>query len=264
MQEPDLNSLQKASQAQFDSRSDRYGKTHILADVSDIVAGLEGFTTMRGARALDVATGGGHTAVCLARVGMEVTATDLSAEMLKRTSELAAAAGVHVTTRRNTAEELPDPDASYDLVTCRVAAHHFSDPQAFVSECARVLKPGGRFLLIDGSVPDHEPEAREWIHRVEKLRDPSHHQFLTPDEWASLVASAGLVVVRCTLHPFKQPDLEWYFETAATSQENRLAVRQLVDEAPESARRVFHVTTEEGRIVWWWSRLTLVATKPSA
>jgi SAM-dependent methyltransferase len=263
MQEPDLDSLQKAAQAQFDSRSDRYGRSHILADVSDVIAGLDGFTPAEHATALDVATGGGHTAVCLAGHGFEVTASDISSEMLKRTAELASSAGVRVSTRQHTAEMLPDPDASFDLVTCRVAAHHFSDPPAFVSECARVLKPGGRFLLIDGSVPDHEPGARDWIHRVEKLRDPSHHRFLTPDEWTALATEAGLHVDKCTLHPFKQPDLEWYFETAGTPPENRLAVRQLVDEAPDSARRVFQISNEDGRIVWWWSRLTLVASKPS-
>jgi hypothetical protein len=56
--------------------------------------------------------------------------------------------------------------------------------------------------------------------------------------------------------------LNWYFETAATTPENRKKVLRLIDEAPVSARRLFRLGEEEGRIVWWWQRLTLVARKP--
>lgn len=132
---------------------------------------------------------------------------------------------------------------------------------AFLAETARVLKPGGHFLLIDGSVPDGEPEAGEWIHQVEKLRDPSHGRFLSPDSWRGLCEKHGLMVLRCDTTPFKQPDLHWYFETAATTPKNRERVRRLVQEAPEAARRVFRITVEEGKIVWWWPRLTLLARK---
>ncbi len=50
---------------------------------------------------------------------------------------------------------------AFDLVTCRVAAHHFSDVAAFVRETARVLKTGGWFLLIDGSIEDSQPVAEK-------------------------------------------------------------------------------------------------------
>jgi hypothetical protein len=124
-----------------------------------------------------------------------------------------------------------------------------------------VLKPGGFFLLIDGSVADDEPEAEEWLHNVEKLRDPSHHRFLTPRGWSELCERNGLKVRSAELHPFKQPDLNWYFETAATSPENRKQVLELVAKAPESARKLFKLGEEDGKIVWWWQRLTLVAEK---
>jgi hypothetical protein len=60
---------------------------------------------------------------------------------------------------------------------------------------------------------------------------------------------------------FKQPDLNWYFETAATSAENRKQVLELIRTAPESARRLYQLAEEHGKIVWWWPRLTLVAEK---
>jgi len=258
-----LNSTQEAAKAQFESRSDNYGKTHILADVSDVAQALDGLSWPEGSPALDVATGGGHTAVYLAERGLRVIAADISPAMTENAVRLAAERGLTIQGRVHVAEELPYPDASFAIVTCRVAAHHFSDPSAFVRETCRVLQPGGWFLLIDGSIPDGEPEARAWIHEVEKLRDPSHAAFLAPADWDKLARESGFEIKQLTLTPFKQPDLEWYFNTAGTSPENREAVRELVRTASEAVRRVFQLAEEDGRTVWWWPRLAMLAQKPN-
>ncbi len=257
-----LNEVQQAAQEQFARQSQRYGRSHILADVSDVSSALEKIALPEKARVLDVATGGGHTGLHLASLGHQVTLADLAQPMLDRALELAAERGLTVETRQHSAEVLPYPDHSFDLVTCRVAPHHFSSPEDFITETARVLQSGGYFLLIDGSIPDDEPEAEEWLHKVEKLRDPSHHRFLTPSAWTRLCEKHGLTVKSAELQPMKQPDLEWYFETAATSAGNRLAVRELITNAPESARRAFSLAQEEGKTIWWWPRLTLIAQRP--
>jgi ubiquinone/menaquinone biosynthesis C-methylase UbiE len=256
-----LNPTQTAARDQFQRHSANYGKSHILANTEDVALALAGIAILPGARALDVATGGGHTALYLAGRGLVVTASDISPAMLDSASRLAAERGLSIETRLHEAENFPYPDASFDLVTCRVAAHHFSDRSAFLSEVARVLKPGGHFLLIDGSIPDGEPVAEEWIHQVEKLRDPSHGRLVSPNGWKVLCEENRLRVVRCETTPFKQPDLNWYFETAGTTPENREKVLELVRNAPDSARRVFRIGEEDGKTVWWWTRLSLVAQK---
>ncbi len=257
-----LDEVQRAAQEQFAKQSHRYGQGHILENVEDVRVAIESISLPARARVLDVATGGGHTGLYLASLGHDVTLADIAQPMLDRAGFKAAAdRGFTVTTRQHAAEYLPYPNAEFDLVTCRVAAHHFSSPEDFISETARVLKAGGYFLLIDGSVADDEAEAEEWLHQVEKLRDPSHHRLLTPRVCRKLCADHGLTVRSAALNPFKQPDLNWYFETAATSPENQRRVLELIEHAPDSVRRLFRLGEEDGKIIWWWQRLTLVAEK---
>ncbi len=258
---PQLDPSQAASAAQFDRQSDRYGRTHILADTSDVAAGLEGVAPAPGATALDVATGGGHTALFLARQGWDVTAGDIAPRMLENARRLVEDAGHRLATRLFPAEEMPFDAGSFDLVTVRVAPHHFSSPERFVAEAARVLKPGGHLLVIDGSVPDDDPQTEAWLHTVERWRDPSHGRFLSRTAWEALVRGCSLIVCRSTLRPRKQPDLEWYFETAATPEENRAKVLAAVHSAPDRVRSALRLGDEQGRIIWWWPMLILLARK---
>lgn len=257
-----FDAAQAACAAQFDRQSDRYGRSHILADTADVAEALALVGPSEGRPALDVATGGGHAALRLAREGWKVTAGDISARMLENAGRLLQDAGFAIETRLFPAEEMPFSDASFDLVSSRVAPHHFSSPQRFALEAARVLRPGGHLLLIDGCVPDNDPESEEWLHRVEKWRDPSHGRFLSRASWETLVAKSGLSLVASALHPRKQPDLGWYFETAATPQENRTRVLEAVRTAPRGVQLALRLASEEGRIVWWWPMLRLVARKP--
>ena len=259
----ELDATQRAARDQFARRSSQYGQGHILAQVEDLQAALPWLALSTRARVLDVATGGGHTGLFFARLGHDVTLSDLTAEMLLRAQQTAREAGLEVEIAQHAAESMPHADASFDFVTCRIAPHHFTDPAAFVRETARVLRPGGQFLLIDGTVADDEPDAEAWAHAVEKLRDPSHHRLWTPRTWRRWCETAGLAVEHAVVTPMKQPDLNWYFDVAATPEANRIEVRRLVESAPEAARRLFRLGHEDGRIVWWWQRLTLVARKPA-
>jgi len=254
--------MQRASRTQFDRQAACYGSGHILRDVSDVGAALDAIETAKLTPALDVATGAGHTAVYLAGRGIEVTAADISEGMLAETGKLAKERGLRIETRQHTAEQLPYEDGSFGLVACRVAAHHFASVRDFLREAFRVLRPGGWLLVIDGAAPDDAPRAEEWLHRVEKLRDPSHGRFLSASAWRLLAEETGFRVSECKTRPFKQPDLEWYFRTAGTSEENRRQVLELVAGAPEEARRVLGIAEEDGKIVWWWPRLTLLAQRP--
>jgi len=259
-----LDEVQKAAQEQFAKQSRHYGRGHVLENIDDLREALEFLPLPMPARILDVATGAGHTGLFFASLGHDVTVADIALPMLERAASAAAERGLSLKTRQHAAEQFPCPDGEFDLVTCRVAAHHFSSPESFVRESARVLKPGGYFLLIDGTVEDGQPEAEAWAHAVEKWRDPSHNRLLTPGTWSRLCTASGFAIRQVLVSPFKQPDLNWYFEAAATSPENRAQVLNLVENAPASVKKLFRLSQEDGKIVWWWQRLTLIAQKPAS
>lgn len=125
-----------------------------------------------GVQALDVATGGGHVARRLREAGCEVVSVDPAPGM--RPTVVAPA------------EHLPFADESFDVVACRIAAHHFDDVRAALAEMARVSRE--RVVVQDNVF------LGERVEEAEKLRDPTHVRCYSEDEWREVFAEAGLVV----------------------------------------------------------------------
>ncbi len=125
-----------------------------------------------GVQALDVATGGGHVARRLREAGCEVVSVDPAPGM--RPTVVAPA------------EHLPFADRSFDVVACRIAAHHFDDVRAALAEMARVSRE--RVVVQDNVF------LGERVEEAEKLRDPTHVRCYSEDEWREVFAEAGLVV----------------------------------------------------------------------
>jgi SAM-dependent methyltransferase len=143
-------------------------------------------------RALDVATGAGHTALAFARHVASVVAMDVTVEILAQARHLARdRRSDNVTTALGDAEGLPFVEATFDLVTCRLAQHHFPHPLRAVAEYARVLRSGGRLGFTD-NVTVAEPEAARWYNRYEQLRDPSHRWVCPLAELEAMIEAAGL------------------------------------------------------------------------
>ena len=171
-------------------------------------------------RVLDVATGAGHTALAFAPLVEHVFASDITPAMLAEAQRLASARGlINVATAEAEAGALPFGDSDFDLVTCRLAAHHFPDPAAFVSEAWRVLKPGGTIAVVDNVGPDSVllpdmPEGgitalADAYEAYERLRDPSHARCLGISEWLEVLAQAGFENVRRELLVQDIPFVPW-------------------------------------------------------
>ena len=106
--------------------------------------------TPAGGRILEVAAGPGRTAIELARTGdYEVTGHDISEAFVEIARANAAEAGVPVDFRHGDAAALPFEDGTFDFVLCCAAFKNFSHPVGALREFRRVLKPGGRALVVD-------------------------------------------------------------------------------------------------------------------
>jgi SAM-dependent methyltransferase len=125
-----------------------------------------------GETALDVATGGGHTADRLREAGFQVTTLDPAPGM--RPDVVARA------------EDIPFAADSFDVVVTRVAAHHFEDPQAALQEMTRVSRS---LVLVSDNL--YLSEAGE---EADRLRDPTHVRNYSEEEWRRMLEAAGLEV----------------------------------------------------------------------
>lgn len=190
---------------------------------------------------LDIATGAGHTAAAFAPHVAKVIASDITEEMLAEAQGLAADKGLsNVETRRADAEHLPFKDQIFDIVTCRIAPHHFRRPEKFVAEVHRVLKAGGTFGLVDNITPDEETapgfdgdalrRAGVELNEIEKLRDPSHERALSRADWEDLVGRAGFGVEHVEELRKKMGFLAWC-ANMSVAPELEQKLRQRIDAA---------------------------------
>jgi ubiquinone/menaquinone biosynthesis C-methylase UbiE len=198
-------------------------------------------------RVLDIGAGAGHTALALAPRVSDVVLTDPVEAMLATARRLFQTAGLwNAQFVRAGAEQLPFPRASFDIVTTRLAAHHFDDVAQAMREVARVLRPGGMFIFVDTTAPE-DAESAAYQDEVELLRDPTHRRIYTEREWAAFVEQAGFRVEKTEVvrkaHDF-EPWLERGGEDAATQQRVRVRFR----EAPASAVRDLEIVTVDGQV----------------
>jgi SAM-dependent methyltransferase len=177
-------------------------------DLEQLVAWAAGART-----ALDVATGGGHVARRLREEGLQVVTCDpapgMAPDALCR------------------AEDLPFADSSFDVVTCRTAAHHFADVRAAIGEMARVARK--QLLVVDTAYMGEGGE------RAETLRDPSHVRNYSEREWRELVAGAGLQVADVRRFEHTIDFVAWLRRTDCEG-ETALRVRELWGERVAGGR----------------------------
>lgn len=172
--------------------------------VSEAELGILG--DVAGRDVLELGCGAAQWSIALARLGARPVALDLSDVQLGHARRLMADAGVDFPLLHASAEAVPLPDASFDIVFCDWGATNFSDPYLTVPEASRLLRPGGLFafsgctpiyrlcLELDKELPgDRLVHDYFGMHRF--VEEEYYVEFMLPyGEWIRLFRANGLAI----------------------------------------------------------------------
>ncbi len=227
-------------EAQFGPQAQAYVQSAVHAAGEDLDE-LEALAARaRPARALDLGCGGGHVAYRLAPYAGEVTACDLSAEMLAAVRQTAAARGLgNIATQQAPAERLPFADAAFDFVATRFSAHHWGDLDRGLAEARRVARRGAAAVFIDAIAPGRPPLDTH-LQAVELLRDTSHVRDYTAAEWTAAVERAGFDLVSARRRRVRM-DFPAWIARMRTPEAQVQAIRALQAQASAEVRAHFAI-----------------------
>ena len=238
--------IEDRARAVFSSRADMYVTSAVHSDPRSLGRLVELAQVQPDWLVLDVATGTGHTALAFAPHVDRVVAFDLTSQMLTEARKLAGSGNVsRVQFVLADIHELPFDDerfddGTYDLVTCRRAAHHFRDINFALEEMVRMLKPGGLLLIDDRAVPEDD-FVDGIMNRLDWLHDESHVHQYRPSEWQAMLKQAACLVEfqeTTVLHrplrsltdrvsPQNVAEIQRVFDGLAPEQREKLAVQEI-------------------------------------
>ncbi len=184
-----MTDIKKQVQQTFGTHAENYVTSATHARGKSLTQLLKAIPRQSGWKGLDIATGGGHTALACAEDGAIMIASDLTFKMLQTARQFIQNPTVYFV--QHDAEALPFPAGYFDFVTCRIAPHHFPDVAKFVHEAARVLRTGGWLGIVDIISPEKK-KAADYCNAFEKLRDPSHGWAYSLSDWQAFFHEADL------------------------------------------------------------------------
>ena len=199
------------SQQMFGSQAPVYAtsRVHVRDDSLDVLERLAvlGFSDQESSDqessdqglyrwAMDLGTGAGFTAFAMTNYAQHVLASDLTRPMLEQARRIGQERNLtNLALCQNPAEALPIASNSLDLVTCRVAGHHFADLAQALDEVRRVLRWGGVLLMADSVSPEDDAVA-DWMNDIELRRDFSHVKNRKISVIEAMLAERGIGIVQ--------------------------------------------------------------------
>lgn len=208
----------------WSERADAFRESKAHREGPDLDLLVEWAEPGEGVTALDVATGGGHVARRLRAAGCTVVSVDpapgMQADVVAR------------------AEDLPFADSSFDVVACRIAAHHFDDVRAAVREFARVA--ADRVLVEDNLF------TSDAFEEAERLHDPTHVRCYSEQEWRGFFAEAGLDVEATEIFE-RRLDVEEWLARTETPEDDAARASELLADRISDGRVKFRSLLVRGR-----------------
>jgi len=243
-----MNPTISSSEDQFNANAGKYAVSDVHRAGPSLPVLLEYAAPKLEDFALDVATGTGHTALAVARYVRRVIGLDLASKMLQQARRLAIERGIsNCEFIEGSAEALPFASGQFSLVTARHAPHHFRRADVFLSEVRRVTAGGGRFVMVDQITP--LPEMLDWVNFWERMRDPSHFDQRTVEQWKAETANAGFRWIDHQIVSYRL-DFAWWVQQAGCDEHRVSALMEHAAGASVFVREAFGLEFDEsGKVV---------------
>ena len=150
----------------------------------------------KGLRILDIGCGGGLLCEPMCRLGAEIVGVDAAERNIPVAQAHARQSGLDIDYRHTTAEAMAAAGEQFDVVLNMEVVEHVADPQAYLTACQQLLKPGGLHIC---STINRNPKSfavaivgAEWVMRWLPKGTHEWNKFITPDELYALISTAGL------------------------------------------------------------------------
>jgi SAM-dependent methyltransferase len=237
--------------SQFDLRSSSFERSVFWVTDPALIAAHTRLAGKPTGKSLELCCGTGAVSRGLKAAGWDVMGVDISEGMVKEASKYIPAQVADVA-------KLPFADHSFDLVVMRQAYFLLDDGPATLKEVARVLKPGGKFILSH-LVPFSEIDS-EHLKLVHTTKQAQMRKFYTSENLRQELESANFSVVAQDSVVVRESVSLWMQEAPELSEDTRRAVCDLVVRAPAEYRQLRRVEVVNGEIMEDWNFVLLLAS----
>jgi ubiquinone/menaquinone biosynthesis C-methylase UbiE len=236
-------------QKQFTKTADAFTEFAVRDGPEVLAEKLEFVKPQHDDFSLDVACGPGVFVLALAPRVHFARGLDLTEELLRRARQIQRERNIlNAAFDRGEAEQLPYPNAVFDLVTCQCSLHHMPKPAMALGEMVRVMKPEGRLAVIDTLSP--ESDSKFELHNlIETTRDPSHTFALRLTTFLEIFENLGLEIAHQSLKRRQRIFNQWMLRAGLEPGHRRYKeTRKLLEESVPGDRAGYSVRVQDGDI----------------
>jgi SAM-dependent methyltransferase len=209
---------------EFKKQADSWGKNEISSHLQWVV---DRMSLQPHFEVLDVAAGSALLSRAISPHVKQVVASDITPEMLAQGQSEANRQGMtNISFEQGAAEDLPYPNAKFDMVVTRFSVHHFKSPDVVIREMCRVCRHGGNVDVID-IVSSEDKTLAARYNNVERIRDSSHTQALSPSGLKKIMEDAGAKILNYYSREVENSVDEW-LDFTHTQENQRRQILELM------------------------------------